>query len=167
MGWSVVFIIILIIVYVYCSIYKPEMVGGKKVVKLIASTYIKSNQRGDFLWMIKRSEYDNALFIFNDNETKVGTGGSAQIRGYTNAVGIPTGTQPGPGNGYNSLTSHAKNKINIALSEVKSKLITGKYNRVYYSASNGKLGSGIYGASLGEDVKEFIVSELKSVVKMK
>lgn len=164
MDWSIIIIFILILIYAYCSIYKPEIVGGKKVVKLIASTYSKSNQRGDFLWMIKRSEYDNALFIFNDNETKVGTGGSAQIRGYTNAVGIPTGTAPGLGNGYNSLTSRAKNKINIALDKVKIKLKTGKYNRVYYSASNGKLGSGIYGASLGEDVKEFIVSGLKSTV---
>lgn len=37
-------------------------------IKLVPSIFSGRNKLGDFSWMIKQPEYNDALFIFNDNQ---------------------------------------------------------------------------------------------------
>ena len=55
-------------------------------MQLIPNIYKGRNVEGDFYWMIKQNEFDDILFIFNDNEeyhnTNIKGGGNAVIRKY-------------------------------------------------------------------------------------
>lgn len=145
------------------------------MVQLIPSLFIQKNIEGDFEWMINRPEYKKYLFIFNDDEEsykknsfKKG-GGNAVIRPFkmTNpqrAIGIPTGCLKPFKQGYKTLDSFKAIKyINISINEIKDLINTGYYENIIYSADeNGNLGTNIF--KVGENVKEYIVSELKRIV---
>ncbi len=138
-----------------------------------------NGKKGDFAWMIKLPEYADALFIFNDNESQFRAhqqnpnsgsgcsagGGNAIIRPYQcanppRAAGIPTGD----GEGYRKLTTQVRTTIDESIAAIGALLETGRYQRVFYSATNeeGELGSGIF--EIGADVKAYIVAELRRVV---
>ena len=135
---------------------------------------------GDFAWMITQPEYQDALFIFNDNEdqfeahrtspeSRTGPGcthggGTAVIRPFQclsppRAVGIPTGTDQG----YDRLSSHVKQLIDKATSQICKIILDQGYQRIFYSAQNeqGDLGHGIFNPS--EDVKTYIVKNLRDL----
>lgn len=149
-------------------------------VKVIGSVFKGRDRIGDFGWMIQQPEFQDALFIFNDNEEQflehqrnpnsafgcAPGGGNAVIRPYQcqssppRASGIPTGKQ---GSGYSNLTPEVQQVINLAIQGIVKLLETGRYQRAFYSAANdqGELGTGIFQVS--SDVKDYITQQLKSL----
>ena len=151
-------------------------------MQVIGSVYVNDGEYGDFGWMLKQPDYDDALFIFNDNEPQfraflkdqtpgsegcaVG-GGNAAIRPYRcqnppRAQGIPTGTT----HGYPQLTPEVKQVIDESFGVIRTTLKSGRYERVFYSAADaqGDLGVGIF-KDLGDDVKSYIVAELRKLAQ--
>jgi hypothetical protein len=161
-------------------------------VQVIGSQFSKTGEHGDFGWMIKRPEYADALFIFNDNEEqflaymvsrkdakKVSEraygcqdgGGNAAIRHYRcsrppRAAGVPTGwigSHDGkPAGGYPKLTPDVSRVLEEAFAELRRVLGSGRYQRVFYSATS----DGDLATKIftpGDDVKRYIVAELKKL----
>jgi hypothetical protein len=148
---------------------------------LIGATFDGPGRYGDFTWMIRSPDYDDALFVFNDNEGQFRAfrhdprggpgcgpgGGNAAIRPYRcqdppRAAGIPTGDV----GGYPRLDDHARSVIDEALDAVRELLATGRYRRVFYSASRddpGLLGTGIF--EVGEDVRRYVVERLRALTE--
>jgi hypothetical protein len=144
---------------------------------VIGSKFRGGGKPGDFGWMIHRPDYDNALFVFNDNEAEFRAhqghapgsarchagGGNAGIRPFQcqlpqRAAGIPTGAN---GEGYSRLDDHVRGVIDDALQAIRDLVATGRYGRIIYSAENagGDLGTGIFKVS--DDVKRYIVDGLR------
>lgn len=146
-------------------------------MQVIPNIFHRNGEGGDFGWMIEQSEYDDALFIFNDNQEQFldylqnpapQTNGcqaganNAVIRPYQclnppRAAGVPTGSN---GKGYSELTPEVKRVIGAACGVIRETLASGSYQRVYYSAANaqGELGTGEF--QVGDDVKTYVVEEL-------
>jgi len=147
-------------------------------VELIGSIFSGPGKDGDFAWMIEQPEHADSLFVFNDNEGQWRAdregkhggcsrgGGNAVIRPYQcgtlpqRAIGIPTGAA---GQGYRELGSQEVIVIDSAVATIRKMLLTGLYKRVIYSAANesGELGTGIF--IVAEDVKRYIVAQLRGV----
>jgi hypothetical protein len=146
-------------------------------MEVIGSRFEGGRKPGDFGWMIRQPPYDDALFIFNDNEEEFRAhqrhgsgrgqchagGGNAVIRPFQcrepqRAAGIPTGAS---GRGYSRLDDHVRGVIDVALQAVRDLVATGQFARIIYSAENvaGDLGTGIFQVS--EDVKRYIVEGLR------
>jgi len=148
-------------------------------MQVIGTQYRSGGEYGDFSWMLEQSKYDDALFVFNDNEPQFlaflqdqtpgsygcqAGGGNAGIRAYRcvkppRAQGIPTGTTQG----YPKLTPEVKGVIDESLDLIRRTLAAGSYDRVFYSAANddGDLGTGIF--QVGDEVKSYIVAELRKL----
>jgi hypothetical protein len=147
-------------------------------MKVVGSIFSGGGKDGDFAWMITQDHYQDALFVFNDNEAQykahreqpakpagsgcIPGGGNAVIRPYQyqtppRAAGIPTGPN------YDSLMPHVKEIIDEAIATIKSIALKEHYNRIIYSAANanGDLGTSIF--HVGDDVKQYIVNRLKSL----
>jgi hypothetical protein len=152
-------------------------------MQVIPSQYEGKGVVGDFGWMIESSQYDDALFIFNDNEEDFlayqnnknripgspgceDGGGNAAIRHYRcvdspRAAGVPTGWRQTM-TGYPALTPAVQHVLDEAFAEIQRVLASGRYQRVYYSANpDGSLATKIF--SPGDDVKRYIVDELYAV----
>ena len=145
-------------------------------IKVCHSQFSRIGYKGDFLWEIKQNIEPKTLYIFNDNEndhpTAVRGGGNAVIRPfnrhgykekgimYPRSAGISTGDYRG---GYQLLSRDVKEHIDECIKEIKSLLSTGNYDTIKYSSCDdrGSLGTGIF--RVCEDVKEYIVDELKSL----
>jgi len=128
--------------------------------------------------MINRAEYKNALFIFNDNEDQFldescsTGGGNAIIRPYQcedppRATGISTGIyrqSSGQNSGYTDLNDgNAKKVIDQGINKIKKLISSNKYDKIIYSSDGkGGLGTGIF--KVGDDVKKYIVDNLKKIV---
>lgn len=145
-------------------------------VDVVASVYSGAGSEGDFVWMIQQPEYEDALFIFNDNEAQflahqqdpnnpsgcAAGGGNAAIRPMQcasppRAAGIPTGVN---GAGYASLTDNARTHIDTAMTAIATLLRSGRYRRLIYSSDGaGGLGTGIF--VVGDDVKQYIVDGIQ------
>jgi len=139
-----------------------------------APKYVEKGQDGDFAWMIKQPEYNDVLFIFNDDEEaflsescKKGRG-NANIRQYQcitppRARGVPVGILPkkGKGKGYKELSPHVQEIIDLSIEKIQETLDAGKYKRVMYSGSDTKITSRIF--NVGKNVKKYIVKELKKL----
>jgi hypothetical protein len=149
-------------------------------VELVGSIFKDRGERGDFGWMLRQPRYEDALFMFNDNEEEFRAhqahvpgsqmcqpgGGNAIIRPYQcqlpqRAAGIPTGSH---GVGYGQLDNHVRRVIDEAVGVVASLLASGQFRRVIYSASNesGDLGTGIF--RVRPEVRAYIVEGLRRVV---
>jgi hypothetical protein len=150
-------------------------------VELVGSVFKGGGRPGDFNWMIRQQQYDDALFIFNDNEQEFRAhqghapgsqrcqrgGGNAVIRPYQcqqlqRAAGIPTGSS---GVGYQGLNDHVRQVIDEAVQVAADLLAGGRFEQVIYSAANetGDLGTGIF--EVGPDVRAYIVDGLRRVVQ--
>lgn len=126
----------------------------------------------DFMSMVTMREYEDTLFVFNDNEEcfldpnrQEGGSGNGDMRfwKYNNdkprAWGIPTGVN---GSGYPNLTTLNKWMIAEAIWQIRFVVDKYGYKRVAYSADeNGKIGFAYY--TPGPDVIENISSTLKEV----
>jgi hypothetical protein len=131
--------------------------------------------------MIRRPEYARTLFVFNDNEEQFGAfledptsgpgcapgGGNAAIRHHrcetpARAAGVPTGSR---GEGYAELTDAVRTVIDEAIHVIRELLDTRLYDAIVYSASDesGALGTGIF--RVGDDVKRYIVDELRRLAR--
>jgi hypothetical protein len=165
---------------------------AKRIIRILTPSvqiepviYQGSNQIGDFKWMIKRPEYQDVLFLFNDNQEQFldfldylnnpsmgkfygcqAGGGNAIIRPYQcvnppRAAGIPTGVN---GEGYTSL-HEAKPYIDAAFERIKRLLSTGLYRKLMYSAAEDgrSLGTSIFAPS--DEIKEYIVNKIEGLIK--
>ena len=140
-------------------------------MEVIGTIFTGTNQYGDFNWMIRSGEYEDSLFIYNDNEMdhkrkSCGHGaGNAIIRKYnrhskgkTYSAGISTGTGRGTGNGYNSL-DECENHIDDCIEEIQNLINTGNYKRLFFSADeDGNLGTSIFVVS--DDVIDYITKKI-------
>ena len=149
------------------------------MIQVIGSMFAGAGKAGDFAWMIRQSEYADALFVFNDNEEQflahrddpdgafgcAAGGGNAIIRPYQcknppHAIGIPTGSN---GRGYTALTPKVRQTIDDAIGWIRQLIATERYQRLFYSACNaaGDLGTGIF--AVHPDVKSYITERLKGI----
>jgi hypothetical protein len=148
-------------------------------MRVIGSVFSGRDKPGDFGWMIEQPDDDDALFVFNDNEEQFlrhqrdphdrsgcsAGGGNAVIRPYQcmeppRAAGIPTGAG---GQGYSRLDAHVQSVIDDAVTVIRALASTGRYQRIFYSAAadGTTLGTGIF--DVGDDVKDYIVTELRKL----
>ena len=146
------------------------MIAMRKKITVKPSTYSGRGQAGDFEWMLNQPEYENTLFIFNDNEEQFDAfvngessgfsrgGGNAAIRPFRKmspprAAGVPTGKM---GRGYSSLDEPTKAKIDQAFTVITDLLETGNYESIVFSANKTKtdIGTGIF--DVGADVRAYI-----------
>ncbi len=138
-------------------------------VQVIGIKYSRGGIFGDFKWMCTRDEYENSLFLFNDNEeyhyTCRSGAGNAIMRRYNKysdldipiSAGIPTGTLAR--GGYAKLTTHSKTCIDDAFKEIDELLSKYKYSRIYYSAeTDGQLGTSIF--RVDPDVIKYITAKI-------
>lgn len=145
--------------------------------------YDRSNPHNtNFSKMIQQPRYENALFIFNDNEDdylntscKKGSGNAA-IRPYQcdrvhqpRAIGIPTGAKRNiskgrfRNRGYNVNRPRDKRHIDSAINKVKRRLSKGTYSKVFYSTDKkGDLGTNIF--RVDPETKSYIKNKLKETV---
>ena len=149
------------------------------MIQVIGSMFAGAGKAGDFAWMIRQSEYADALFVFNDNEEQFRAhrddpdgafgcapgGGNAIIRPHQcknppQASGIPTGSS---GRGYTALTPDVRQTIDDAIGTIRELIATERYRRLFYSAANeaGDLGTGIF--DVHPDVKSYITARLKGI----
>lgn len=148
-------------------------------MEIIGAVFEGRHRHGDFAWMLTDHEYDDALFVFNDNERQFRAfredprsptgcsagGGNAAIRPYRcqdppRAAGIPTGDA----GGYPRLDDHARAVIDEAIDVIRGLLATGRYRRVFFSASPEDpdlLGTGIF--HVGQDVRRYVVEQLRAL----
>lgn len=108
----------------------------------------------DYRQMINNPDFNNALFIFNDNTSGYGTGGNACIRGKDRALGLPTGhIESGPNQSAGGFTSlvEAETHIPPAISAISDYVSNHpEIERVFYCCdSAGLLGVGIFSRELG------------------
>lgn len=149
------------------------------LMEVIGAVFEERGTYGDFGWMLTDPHYDDALFVFNDNESQFRAfrqdpssasgcsagGGNAAIRPWRcqdppRAAGIPTGD----GGGYRQLDDRVKATVDEATGLIRDLLATGRYRRVYYSASpddSALLGTGIF--DVGEDVRRYVVESLRAL----
>ena len=143
-------------------------------VTVIGTVFGGRHKVGDFDWMIKSGNYDDSLFIFNDdvkrNKWKTGGKGNSIIRKYNKyanprnpkSVGIVTGRKKG----FTSLTDEVRSRIDKNLKEVVKTIQSMQYRKVYYSAKTpkGLLGTGIF--KVGKDVLEYITHQIHELEKI-
>lgn len=147
-------------------------------ITLLPCQFRKLGRSGDFSWMLRRSKYQDVLFVFNDNQEQFEAfhngnqelagkpgGGNAIIRPYQytdppRAAGIPTGSNS---KGYQNLET-AKPYIDKAINSIQELIITGRYKRLAYSCEeDGRtLGTSIFAPS--DEVKEYIVASLENLL---
>ena len=153
---------------------------AKQSVTIIGSIFHGGGQEGDFGWMLNQPEYDDAFFIFNDNEEQFVThqidptdsygcqvgGGNAVIRPYQcqtppRALGIPTGKLNG--GGYQQFTPYVKWLIDQGIKQIKQLVSDNDYTRVFYSTDNeeGDLGGHIFNTL--PEIKQYIVQQIRTI----
>jgi hypothetical protein len=149
-------------------------------LRVCAFVFEGLSKDGDFLWMIQQSEFQDVLFVFNDNEQQFyqhrdrpydstsdaceAGGGNAIIRPFQckrpqHASGIPTGP------GYDHLTPHVQAVVDDAVEQIAEVLSREKLKRIFYNSKSdaGDLGYGIF--QTGDDVRRYIVAKLRALEK--
>ncbi len=131
----------------------------------------KVGEFGDFNWMIEQEEYDDCLFLFNDNleyhfTNKKGSG-NAIIRKYNiynkyldrpRSFGIPTGTLKN--GGFSELTLEVEFVIDKCFEHLAYILKNYNYKKVYFSKDKkeNKLGTSIF--EVNSDVIDYITGKI-------
>jgi hypothetical protein len=141
-------------------------------MEVVPVQFIGRGKYGDFAWMIESEEYEDGLFLFNDNEEQhlsaVRGAGNAVIRPYNRlgsrsfvrSAGVITGTL-GKG-GYTVLNDHAKEQIDACFAEIVTLLRSDKYRRIFYSADgDGTLGTSIF--FVDPAVVNYITNKIRSL----
>lgn len=137
-------------------------------IHVVGTVFKKRGEEGDFDWMIRSGKYNDALFIYNDDEMrrhwKQPGAGNAIIRKYNryalarpNSAGVVTGSGSG---GYSKLTEEVKQKIDRCFDVIRELCSLHGYKTMYYSAStpNGLLGTSIF--VVNQDVLKYITEGL-------
>jgi len=142
-------------------------------IQIYGIKFIKYGKFGDFEWMCQQTDYENSLFIFNDNEEYHETNkkgkGNAIVRVYNSynknllkpkSFGIPTGTLKN--GGYKVLNKVTKNKIDKSIESIKNLIIKYNYDSLYYSVGkNNKLGTNLF--IVNEDIIDYIDNQICSL----
>lgn len=141
-------------------------------VEVIGLKFTKRNIYGDFSWMINSEEYNDSLFIYNDNiesfynKTFKRAGlGNAVIRPYrfTNpvrAMPIPTGSLSS--GGFGELTEGNKRIIDNSISDIRNLILKGGYTKIYFSmGDDGLIGMSIF--KIDPNVRKYITDQLYSL----
>ena len=137
-------------------------------IQIYGTHYTKKNTFGDFKWMCEQKEFEDSLFIFNDNEEYHNTNGygigNAIIRKYNKhnttlskpkSAGICTGTLKNKG--YEELSEYNKHIIDNNIDEIKQ--LIEKYKDIYYSVGkNNKIGTSLF--EVCEDVIDYIDEQI-------
>ena len=159
----------------------------KTKIPIYYVVFTGSNKLGDYGYMIKQPEYQNTLFIFNDNEVDHRTikagGGNAVIRPYnfygwfkikglTKPLSAGISTGDGKSNkGYQLLDKDTLHDINLRVNDIRSTLLTEfTYDQIIYSGTNNQnpkfkgdpedlIGIGIF--DVNKNVREYITQEIK------
>jgi len=94
-------------------------------------------------WKINDVKYQlNKLFIFGDNDLRIGKGGQAIIRGLNNTIGIRT--KKAPNNNHNSFYSDEEYDQNILkIKEDIDKILNKMKDGYIIVLSNGGYGTGL------------------------
>jgi hypothetical protein len=154
-------------------------------IQVIPVIYNQNNMIGDFTWMIERPEYNDVLFIFNDNEEQFlifheylnngnqnlandacnAGSGNAQIRPYQclnppKAAGIPTGSY---NNGVYVDINTAKPYIDASIRYIRQLLRSGLYKRIVYSAGPDGYILGIKEFNPSPDVLNYITQQINDL----
>ena len=134
--------------------------------------YTKSNEYGDFDYMINSGDYENILFLFDDNEETYNTcicgKGITNIRKYnefSNNCNIRSaGIIMSASNiSFNILNDKNKNIINICFEKIKDFIIEYKYTKIYYSCDkNGLIKSN--NKYIDNKIIEYITNKISSLV---
>jgi hypothetical protein len=170
-----------------------QQMNANPALKIVFHQYRATDPNTDYINMIKNPNYDNALFIFNDNEEQFNAylkgepyglqngGNNAGIRQFRAArnkplpnirvAGIPTGRLTGMV-GYKDLKKDAKAKtaIDTSIRLIYQLLCSNQYDKLIIPSSWHKetkkyqLGAAIFG--VGDAVKEYIFDELAQIVNM-
>lgn len=155
----------------FVSLYYAMAEGG--LVTVLGTVYGGPRSYGDFRWMIDQPEYQDSLFIFNDNEEHHTSfqpgGGNATIRRFNRynpqlpkprSAGVPTGAR---GRGYAALTKEVKITVDNSIAEARELIRTHGYRRVFYSAeqADGLLGVSIF--AVHDAVRGYITEQIKTL----
>ena len=123
----------------------------------------------DYRQMINNPDFENALFIFNDNTSGLGTGGNACIRGKERAVGLPTGYNDRQRFGGFTTLAEAETYIPSAISTISDYVSTHpEIDRIFYCCdSAGLLGVGIFAQQLsvgeGPQILQYATDQIHSL----
>ena len=161
------------------EILRAERAVPADDITVEAVQFVPGQVHGDLGEMLNLAEYQDALFIFNDNERQFkehlrhGPGANECVAGSGNAkirhlqcqdnprvLGIPTGTS----GGYAELTPHVREVVEEATDQIKKLLATGRFRRVFYNeAPDGLIATGIF--KVDDGVRQFITDELRALAK--
>lgn len=154
------------------------------MVNVIGIKFTGRHAHGDFSYMISQPQYNDALFIYNDNVesyqnhnfTQKGAG-NAVIRPFRftkppRAMPIPTGFRPSVGKakgfdnpqpgGFQMLDENVKRIIDEAIDEIRYVITTYNYQRVFYSVGDdGLIGTSIF--HVNDDVRRYITDSLMTI----
>ena len=147
-------------------------------IQINSIVFTKLGKFGDFNHMICSNNYNNALFIYNDNvesylskSYKKGAG-NAIIRQYNkynlqldkpHSAGIPTGTLED--GGFDELTNDNKLIIDSCITDIENIIKEYNLTELYYSTNDL---SGIIGQSIFEvddNVRSYITNEIHKLSK--
>ena len=160
---------------------QQQLPDGPQHITVLTNVFNRNNKYTNFTNMITMSNYNNTLFIFNDNDkdhyTNIKGANNAEIRiynfyapniPYPHSAGIPTGYSSGSNGGYTGLMDADPTikkgevpykSIVFAYIEILSLLYVFKdrFTQIIYSVNNNK--SDLISTStfkVNDDVIEFI-----------
>ena len=106
--------------------------------------YKNKNEYGDFDWMIKSGQYENVLFLFDDNleyyKTSIPERGILELRKYNEYGLYPNVCSAGiiMGKSFNhnfdKLDEVNKRNIDISINNIKKLILQNNYKELYFSS---------------------------------
>jgi len=148
-------------------------------ISIIGTIFTNVKSYGDYFHMIQSGQYNDSLFIYNDNEESYYNdsyrkgAGNACIRVFNKfnpefnknpmSIGIPTGTLRD--GGYDDLNENNKNIIDHCINQIINLITKHNKKRLFYSAKNmtGILGSGIF--EIDDNVLKYITHKIYALTR--
>ena len=160
--------------------------GRYRKIEVVPTEFRGHGQYGDFNHMIRLKEYENTIFLFNDNflqwaqalqfpQIQQGSGGgNAAIRPYEvegKSMGIPTGPFPSLKDIYEirGQTFTVAQIIEMAFDRILRHCLKNDHIKtIFYSAAPGSdvIGLGIFSGVVGQDVIKRITETLRNLQEM-
>ena len=142
-------------------------------VEVKGIVFNKVGEFGDFNWMIEQDEYDDCLFLFNDNleyhfTNKKGAGNAiirkhniynkSKLNDKPRSFGIPTGTLKD--GGFSELTIEVEFIIDKCFEHLTEIIKKYNYKKIYFSKDKekNKLGTSIF--EVNPEVIDYITEKI-------
>ena len=158
---------------------EPHAAENVTAIDVVGVRYVAGQDHGNLKRMVNLSEYDDALFVFNDNEQQfkqhlahgpaadkcVSGRGNAAIRDLQcqadpRAMGVPTGAS----GGYAALTPHVRSVVDVAAANIKNLLATGRFRRVIFNeADDGLIATDTF--MVNDEVRHYITDSLRALAR--